>query len=123
MGQLYAEDRDATRALHQDGLAGNDLAVFDQGVPRRYCSARQRRTLFDGQGRWNLYDALLLQHHVFRQHAVDAAAEGASPPDQRWKKQPATLSPTFTRVTPAPTSVTSPAPSESGTILSRTGIR
>ena len=29
------------------------------------------------QRRRNLHHALLLQHHVFRQHAVDAAAEGA----------------------------------------------
>src|SRR6202521_5941388 len=55
--------------------------------------------------------------------AFACTSGGASPPDQRWKKQPATLSPTFTRVTPPPTSTTSPAPSESGTILSRTGIR
>src|ERR1700724_1535271 len=34
--------------------------------------------------------------------ALACTSGGASPPDQRWKKQPATLSPTFTRVTPAP---------------------
>ena len=51
--------------------------MFDQGVPGRQRGARQRRTFFDGQWCWTLYDALLLQHHVFRQHAVDTAAEGA----------------------------------------------
>jgi hypothetical protein len=46
-------------------------------VPSRQRGARQRRTFFDGQGRRNLYDALLLQHHIFGQHAIDAAAKGA----------------------------------------------
>jgi hypothetical protein len=46
-----------------------------------------------------------------------------APPGQRWKKQPATLSPGFTRSTPGPTSTTSPAPSDSGMMFSRTGMR
>ena len=37
--------------------------------------------------------------------AVDCTSSGGSPPGQRWKKLPATLSPTFTRVTAAPISI------------------
>ena len=55
--------------------------------------------------------------------ALACTSGGGSPPGQRWKKQPATLSPTLTRVTPAPTSTTSPAPSDSGMTFSRTGMR
>ena len=45
------------------------------------------------------------------------------PPIQRWKKQPATRSPALTRVTPSPTSTTSPAPSESGMTFGFTAMR
>jgi hypothetical protein len=37
-----------------------------------------------------------------------------APPNQRCMKQPATRSPTLTRLTPDPTATTSPAPSDSG---------
>ena len=39
--------------------------------------AGQRRALLERQMRGKFDDALLLQHHVFGQHAVDAAAERA----------------------------------------------
>ena len=55
--------------------------------------------------------------------AVDCTSAGGSPPGQRWKKLPATLSPTLTRVTPEPTSTTSPAPSDSGMTFSFDGMR
>ena len=55
--------------------------------------------------------------------AVACTSGAASPPGQRWKKQPATLSPALTRLTPEPTSTTSPAPSDNGTMLSGTGMR
>ena len=42
MGQLQPEDRDPTRALEEDGLAGNDLPVFDQGRARP--STRRKAT-------------------------------------------------------------------------------
>ena len=55
--------------------------------------------------------------------AVDCTSGGGSPPGQRAKKLPATLSPTFTRVTAAPISTTSPAPSDSGMTFSFDGMR
>ena len=55
--------------------------------------------------------------------ALACTSGGGSPPGQRAKKLPATLSPTFTRVTPEPTSTTSPAPSDSGMTFSFDGMR
>src|SRR5208283_224343 len=42
---------------------------------RRHGGAWQRRAFFDRQVSGNLDDAFFLQHHVFGEHAVDAAAE------------------------------------------------
>ena len=46
--------------------------------------------------------------------AEPKAASSIAPPTHFCMKQPATRSPTLTRVTPGPTATTSPAPSDSG---------
>jgi hypothetical protein len=51
------------------------LPCSTQRVPRGHASTRKRRALFGGEVRRSLHDALLLQHHKFRQHTVDAAAQ------------------------------------------------
>ena len=75
MGELQPEDRDAAGALQQDGVAGLELGVLHHGVPGGDAGAGQRRALVERQMRGNFHDAVLFQHHIFRQHAVDAAAE------------------------------------------------
>ncbi len=46
-------------------------------------------------------------------------SRAGSPASQRWAKMPQTRSPGCTRVTPSPTSATSPTPSEQGISGSR----
>ena len=77
MGELQAEDRDAAGALQQHGLPGDQLGVHHHGVPRGDCGARQRRALLERQMRRDFDDAVLLQHGIFGEHAVDRAAERA----------------------------------------------
>ena len=109
---------------------GDDAGMLGERVPRRDRRARQGRAFLERQVGRQLDHAVLLEHRVVAQHAVDAAAEragmgvgGGAPPTQRWKKQPATRSPTLTRVTSGPTSTTSPAPSDSGMRFGLVGIR
>src|SRR5215831_3784553 len=75
--ELEAEDRDATGALQQRGLAGDEFCVLHHGVPNRDGSTGEGRALFQRQVRWNFYDPVLLQHRVFPKHAIDAAAKRA----------------------------------------------
>src|SRR5262249_51911565 len=73
--ELEAEDRDATGALQQHGLAGNELCVLHHRVPNGDASTWEGRALLQRQVRWKFYDPVLLQHRIFRKHAVDAAAK------------------------------------------------
>src|SRR5215469_6757612 len=105
--ELEAEDRDAAGPLQQHRLTGDQPCVLHHGVPNRDDSTWEGRALLQRQVRWNFYDSVLLQHRIFRKHAsmpppsaLAWTSAGASPPAQRWKKHPATRSPTLTRVTP-----------------------
>src|SRR5262249_45600714 len=75
--ELEAEDRDATGPLQQHRLTGDQLCVLHHRVPNGDASTWEGRTLLQRQVRWNFYDPVLLQHRIFRKHAVDAAAKRA----------------------------------------------
>ena len=77
LGELQAEDRDTAGALHQHRVAGGDLAVFGERVPRGDAGAGQARAFLVRQMRRQLHHAVFFQHDVFGEHAVDAAAERA----------------------------------------------
>ena len=92
-----------------------------QGMPGRDRGAGQGGRLLVRQVVGDGDQALLREDPRLGQHAVDRAAEGrggASLGDlaasQPGMKAAATRSPGLNRVTPGPTSATSPAPSESG---------
>ena len=110
-GELQGEDRDAARALHQHGVARLDAADLDQRMPGRDAGAGQGGAFLEAQACRQLHHAILFQHRKLGQHAVDraahrrgrSAASSIAPPTHLCMKQPATRSPTLSRVTPGPT--------------------
>src|SRR6516162_5349691 len=54
--ELEAEDRDATGALQQHRLTGDQLCVLHHRVPNRDARTGEGRALLQRQVRWNFYD-------------------------------------------------------------------
>ena len=99
-------------------------------MPGRDGGARQRRAFFEDRCCRKFDDTFLFQHHVFGEHAIEAAAERervhvraglAGRP--ALEEAAGDLVAGFDPRTPGPTSTTSPAPSDSGMTFSRTGMR
>jgi hypothetical protein len=76
--ELQAEDRDAASALQQHGLSRHQLGVIEHRLPGGHRGTGQRCALVDRKMRGDFDDAFLFQHHIFGQHAIDAAAERRS---------------------------------------------
>src|SRR5262245_44923576 len=75
--ELEAEDRDAASPQQQHCLTGDQLCVLHHRVPSGDACTGEGCTLLQRQMPWNFYDPVLLQHRIFRKHAVDAASKRA----------------------------------------------
>ena len=75
-GKLQREDRYAAGAEHQNGVARLHAALGHQALPSGHRGTRQRGGFFVRQIVGHVYQAVLVKHHLFRQHAVDGAAQG-----------------------------------------------
>ena len=73
--ELQREDRNAARALHDDGLARLQTALDDQRAPRGQRRARQRRRLGIAQIVGHLRHAFGRQQRHVAPHAVERSAE------------------------------------------------
>ena len=120
----------AAGALGQHRISCGYPALARQCDPGGYRSTWQGCGFLEGEVARHIYERLLAQHCIFRQHPIEIGAEPVGqysgligPPNQRGWKQPATRSPILTRVTPAPIEATSPAPSDSDITPSLVGPR
>lgn len=73
--KLERKDRDATRAQHQNGLAGGNFPVGDQSVPGRKRRARQGRAFLKTQVWRQSNDSLRRERDIFRQHPADGTSQ------------------------------------------------
>src|SRR5262249_32005240 len=128
--ELEAKDRDAAGALQQHGLTGDQLCVLPYGVPNGDARTGEGRALLQRQVRWNFYDPVVLQHRIFRKHAIDGAAKRTCVDIGRrlatgpaLEEAPGDTVADLHAGNTGTTSMTSPAPSDSGMRFSRTGIR
>ena len=75
-GELQGEDRYAASAEHKNGVTGLHSPLGHQALPCRHRGAGQGGCLFIRQVVGCVNEAVLVQDDVFRQHAVDGAAQG-----------------------------------------------
>ena len=93
--------RDAAGAQHEQGVAGPEPALLDEGAPGGDRGAGQGGRLLVGEVGGHEHDPVLVQDDVVGEHAVEGTAEGGEqlglvgrPPEiHLWAKLPATRSP------------------------------
>src|SRR4029453_5590290 len=74
LGELQREQRYAAGAKRQHGLSGAKTPGARQRVPRRNTRARESRSFFEGEMVRDTYDRVFVKDDVFRQHAIERAA-------------------------------------------------